>query len=277
MFNYLKESFKRKRARRITQEYPPRVDEFNLSEEGLVKFANWENPLVPQIELTQSEVNFFKKFIKRGDVVIDIGANIGDLTVPMALASGKEGVVFGFDPNPFVYKILQKNAELNQDKTNIVPLLNAISSDEGEYYYTSSEASFANGGISTSKKNRHGKFVYPEKIKGIDLTKYLKEKHSDLLDKLSFIKIDTEGYDKEIIKSISPLIKEYKPYLVAESFGKSSDEDKKELFEVIKQLDYDIFYFEDFIENTKTKEIKTPEDMVSWKQTIDVYAMPKDK
>ncbi|QCK16553.1 FkbM family methyltransferase [Mangrovivirga cuniculi] len=276
MFNYLIESFKRKRARRVTQEYPHRIDEFNLSEEGPVKFANWENPLVPQIELTQSEINFFKKFIRKGDVAIDIGTNIGDTTVPMALAAGKEGVVFGFDPNPYVYKILEANSELNKDKTNIVPMLNAISSDEGEYYYSSSEASFANGGISPTKENSHGKFVYPEKIKGIDLTKYLKEKHSELLDKLTFIKIDTEGYDKEIIKSIAPLIKEYKPYLVAESFGKSSDEAKKELFEVIKKLDYDIFYFEDFIENAKTSEIKTPEEMAEWKQTINVYAMPKN-
>ena len=53
-------------------------------------------------------VDFYKKCIKKGDFVIDIGANVGDTTVPMAIAAGAEGLTLGFDPNPYVYKILEK-------------------------------------------------------------------------------------------------------------------------------------------------------------------------
>ena len=274
MINYFKKSLARKRARRITQEYPPIIERVDLATDGSIDFANWSNPLVKPFVLTQQTVDFFRKFIKPGDLAIDIGANIGDTTVPMALAAGKSGLTLGFDPNPYVFKILEANATLNKDKTNIVPLRYAISKDEDEFYFVSSEASFGNGGISTTKDSIHGKYVAPEKIKGIDLTKFLEREYASRVDKLSFIKIDTEGYDKEIIKSIRSLIQKAKPTIVAESFGASSDEAKMELFEVIHQDGYQIFYFEDFDVNTKTRELKAKEEMTNWKDTINIYAIP---
>lgn len=275
MINYFKKSLARKRARRITQEYPPIIERVELAKDGPVDFANWSNPLVKPFVLTQHTVDFFKKFIKEGDLAIDIGANIGDTTVPMALAAGKVGLTLGFDPNPYVFKILEANAALNKDKTNIVPLRYAISKDEDEFYFVSSEASFGNGGISPTLDSIHGKFVAPEKIKGVDLAKLLKKDYANSIDKLSFIKIDTEGYDKEIIKSIRDLIQKYKPTIVAESFGASSDEAKMELFEVIHRDGYQIFYFEDFDINAETIELKNKEAMTQWKDTMNIYAVSR--
>jgi len=277
MINYFKASFQRKLARRRTKEYPYSIDRFDLEQEGVIEFANWKNPLVQALSITQSDIDFFRKFIKKGDFVIDIGANIGDTTVPMALAAGKEGTTLGFDPNPYVYKILEANAALNPDRTNIIPVCSAISTDEEEFYFISSEASFANGGISPSKESNHGKFVYPHKVKGVNLLDFIKKNHKELLDRLSFIKIDTEGYDKEILKSISDLIAELKPVIVAESFGKSSDEAKMELFDRISIHGYNLFYFEDFKHNAVTQEIKTAEEMCKWQNTINIYAIPNAK
>jgi FkbM family methyltransferase len=173
-----------------------------------------------------------------------------------------------------VFKILEVNATLNTDKAHIIPVLNAITVKEEEFYYISSEASFANGGISPTRESIHGKYIYPEKIKGVNLLEFFNLNHPQFLDRLTFIKVDTEGYDKEILKSISDLISRYKPVLVAESFGKSPDESKKELFEVIHGYGYRMFYFEDFREGTPTEEIKTAEDLIRWKDTINLYAIP---
>ncbi|MEP7231093.1 MAG: FkbM family methyltransferase [Ginsengibacter sp.] len=276
ILNYFKESFRRKKARRFTQEYVSKIDVFELSEEGKIDFANWDNPLAPHRIVSQEMVDFFKKFIKKGDLVIDIGANVGDTTVPMALAAGKSGVTLGFDPNPYVYKILEKNASLNKEKQNIVPLLYAISEKEEEFYYISSEASFANGGISPTTNSIHGKFVYPDKIKGVNLLAFLEKNYPDNLEKFSFIKIDTEGYDKEIIKSIPELIQKYKPTIVAESFGKSAPEDKIELYNVIANHGYELFYFEDFDINAKVIKLENSNDITKWKETINIYAVPLD-
>jgi FkbM family methyltransferase len=275
LIEYLRRKLERRKARRITREYSATVQAFDLPQEGRVEFANWDNPLVKPTEVTQEMVSFFKKFIKRGDMVIDIGANIGDTTVPMALAAGKEGITLGFDPNPLVFKILQKNATLNPTKQNIVPLRYAITVKEEEFYYVSSEASFGNGGISPVKQSHHGKFVYPEKIKGINLQKYLETNYPDKVSNLSFIKIDTEGYDKEILKSIADLVKKYKPVVVAESFGKSSNEDKAELFNIFDGIGYDVYFFEDFHVNADTIRINNSREMSRWKKTINIYGVPR--
>lgn len=274
ILEYLKKTFRKKIARRITREYSTKTDVFDLSQEGRVEFTNWDNPLVRPFEIKQGMVDFFKQFIRPGDLAIDIGANIGDTTVPMALAAGPGGLTLGFDPNPFVYKILHQNALLNRDKTNIQTHPYAITVNEEEFYFISSEASFANGGISKTRESIHGKFIQPGKVKGVNLKKFLEQKYSDQLKKLSFIKIDTEGYDKEIIRSISDLIEASHPVLIAEVFKKSSPQEKGELFDLIQDHQYDLFFFEDFDIGARVAPVKTREELSNFKKTINVYALP---
>lgn len=271
-FKYLSESIARKKARRIFQEYPSKKELFELKEEGPVDFANWQNPLAPRKILTQEEVNFFKRFIPKGSLAIDIGSNIGDTTVPMALAAGKEGLVLGFEPNPHIFKILQVNAALNPNKTNIAPLPYAITDTDGEFYYNSSEASFANGGISAEPTKYHGSFQLSEKIKGINLEQYLQLHYADRIEQLSFIKIDTEGYDKEIIRSIQPVLKQYKPVIIAECFAKLTEAERGELYNLLVQNGYEVYYFEDFVEDTIVEPIREPHDMMKWKH-FNLYAV----
>jgi FkbM family methyltransferase len=274
LLSYFKESLQRRKARRFTQEYPAKIYSFDLKDEGKIEFANWNNPLVAPLLINQEMVDFFKKFIKKGDLVIDIGSNIGDTTVLMALAAGSSGITLGFEPNPYVFKILEKNASLNKEKQNIIPLPYAITVKEEEFFYISSEASFANGGISPTKDSRHGKFIYPDKIKGINLQALLEQKYMDKINNLSFIKIDTEGYDKEIIKSISELIEKYRPVILAESFKYNTSEEKMELYDVIKQHEYEIFYFEDFNINARIIKLEKSSDLASYKKTINIYGLP---
>ena len=274
IISYFKESFRRKKARRVTQEYPPQISTFQLENEGPIEFANWTNPLVGQIVIDQGMVDFYKKYIKTGDLVIDIGANIGDTTLPMSLAAGITGTTLGFDPNPLVFKILELNATLNKGKVNIIPLPYAISVNEEEFYYVSEEASFGNGAISPVKESKRWKYVYPGKIKGINLKSFLEREYPTQLDKLTFIKIDTEGYDKEIIKSIPDVIEKYKPVMVAESYGKSSNEEKTELFNCISRFGYELYYMEDFDVNAKTIRINSSQELINWKKTINILALP---
>ncbi len=275
LVEYLKQKFSRRKARRVFEEYPTVINSFQLAQDGKVQFANWANPLMKPKSVTQSEVNFFKKFISPGSMAIDIGTNIGDTTVPMALAAGRDGVTLGFDPNPHVFKVLEANAALNKDKTNIIALPYAIVDEPGEFYYTSSEASFSNGGITKEPSKFHGKYSLSTKIKGIVLEEYLEAQLPHWLPKLSFIKIDAEGYDKEIIKSIHSLIEKYKPVVISECFTKMSKDERDDLFDSIAKKDYDLYFFEDFDENAAVIPL-TKNDMMRWKN-FNFYAVPKNK
>jgi FkbM family methyltransferase len=272
MIKYFKESFKRKLARRVTKKYPVTIDDFNVTDLGKVQFANWKNPLVSHKEIDENCLDFFKKFIKKGDLVIDIGANIGHTTVMMSLVAGKEGTTLGFDPNPYVYEILEQNSKLNPELTNIDLYQYAITDHDDEFFYNSSEASFNNGGISKEKVNRHGKHALESKIKGINLENFLSKNYAESIDKLTLIKIDTEGYDKEIIRSISDLLIKYKPTVITECLGKNSDADKFEQYELLISLGYSLYYFSDFIGNAEVVKITKKEDMLNWKH-FDLYAI----
>ena len=57
----------------------------------------------------ESDTKIVKKLIKNGDVVLDIGANIGYYTLIFAKLVGNSGKVFAFEPEPENFKILQKN------------------------------------------------------------------------------------------------------------------------------------------------------------------------
>lgn len=273
MWKSLLQSFRRKRARRFFQEYPYQVDRFNLSEEGEVSFANWQNPLVAPKSIRQEEVDFFKKFVKKGDLVVDIGANIGHLSMALGLAAGKEGLTLSFDPNPHVFRILDVNSRLNPEKTTIHAHNVAITQEEETFFYRSSEASFNNGGISRDNSDFHGRFALPTKVQGVVLEKFLAEHYPGWADKLALVKIDTEGYDKEVIRSIRELLRKHKPIVVSECFSKSTPDQRREHFTLLADLGYSLFHIDGFFADTPVEPIATPEDMNRWKH-FDFYAVP---
>lgn len=272
MLNYLTQSIKRKIARRVTKKYPTRVDSFEVNNYGTVQFANWENPLVKEKVISPKDVKFFERFLKKGDLAIDIGANIGHMSVSLALITGKEGLTLAFDPNPFVFEILVQNAKLNPEKTNIVPYKFAITDNDGDFFYNSSEASFNNGGISDKENSHHGKYSLETKIEGVNLEKFLEKNHPDKLKHLKLIKIDTEGYDKEIVKSISDLLVKYKPVVITECFFKNTPEERFEQYELFASKGYSVYYFSEFSSDAEIVKINQKEDMLKWRH-FDVFAI----
>jgi len=64
-------------------------------------------------------VSFLRRVIERGDVVVDVGANIGLFTLEMARAVGSTGRVFAYEPNPEVNGLLRDNVYLNQNAGRI--------------------------------------------------------------------------------------------------------------------------------------------------------------
>lgn len=276
MFKYLINSFRRKIARRVHKEYPVTIQTLATPEYGDIQYTIWQNPLVKPAELALSNCWFFKKFLQPGDMAIDIGANVGHMSICMGVVAGKEGAILSFDPNPIVFKILSRNAELNKEITNIKPYNFAITDKEEEFYYSSSEASFSNGGISNEKNSRHGKYTLDTKIRGIKLEDFLNKQHADRLPKLKLVKIDTEGYDKEIIKSIRSLLTKYQPAVITECFSKNSKEARYEQFDLLRDMGYSLFYFSGFTADAEIIPIHKREDMLNWKH-FDLYAMPAGK
>ena len=72
----------------------------------------------------------FKEVVREGDVVVDLGANMGYFTLLAARLVGKEGKVYAFEPEPINYSLLVKNVELN-GYDNVVTVPKAVSHQSG--------------------------------------------------------------------------------------------------------------------------------------------------
>ncbi|UTA70161.1 FkbM family methyltransferase [Emticicia sp. 21SJ11W-3] len=111
-----------------------------------------------------------------------------------------------------------------------------------------------------------------EKVKGVNLERFLNENYPEELKNFSLIKIDTEGYDIEIIRSIASLLKKHKPNLIFECFPKLSKAERQSLYDLVADMGYHLTYVEAFDAKAKKKAIKR-ENMSDWKH-FDIWAVP---
>tara|TARA_B100001093_G_scaffold343350_1_gene328101 strand:- start:116 stop:949 length:834 start_codon:yes stop_codon:yes gene_type:complete len=255
MITYLKRKFKKILLKRTFKEYGFEIKRFQIHELGEIEYAQWSHPFERPKVISTSNINFYKKLSNKGGMIIDIGAHTGDTTVPMSLAVGKEGLVLGLEPNKYVFKILKQNASLNLDKSNIKPLCFAATENDGNFIFNYSDASFCNGGFLSKIQNSKHRHNFTLEVAGMNLQDYLLREHKDDLQKLNLIKIDAEGYDKEIIKTLTVILNDFKPHLMIECYKRLNETERSELFEVVESHDYELYYLEDFEQFESLKKI----------------------
>lgn len=59
-------------------------------------------------------LRFFRDYLKPGDRVVDVGANIGDTVLTAAVQVGASGHVVGIEAHPRIFRYLQENVALNR-------------------------------------------------------------------------------------------------------------------------------------------------------------------
>ena len=64
-------------------------------------------------EYSDQEVAFLQSLIQPGSVVVEVGANIGAITVPLARTVGESGRVLAFEPQTVVWELLTRNLRDN--------------------------------------------------------------------------------------------------------------------------------------------------------------------
>lgn len=267
----IKASLKTIRHGLRSRTYGFKVKWFDLSEDGFIEYAQWLHPLDGIREIRQGDIDELRNYLSEGDVAIDIGANQGDTAIPIALAVGKQGLVLAFEPNKYVFPVLKKNASLNKEKTNIVPLMLAATDNDEEIIFYFGDPSFLNGGlyegISIWKQSR----IFKQKVSGVNLERFLRREYSDIISKIKYIKIDTEGHDLVVIRSIHKLISECRPYIKAEMFIHTSYEQRLEMYQILKEMGYTIYKFG--AESSYKGETIDEGKLVKWKH-YDIFCVP---
>jgi len=189
----------------------------------------------------------FSELIPKNSVVLDIGAHVGAFTVVFASCLGDEGKVLAFEPNPKTFDMLQKHANDNP-QFNIIPYNYACTPENKKYTFNYSDPNIydvgMNGGLfdGLEKENEIKQFhSHKIEVDGVNITDFLNQNHNDLINKIKFIKTDTEGLDKEVLKTLAPIIKNNKPVLMVEAFKALNKEEILDFYNVLKSFDYEIY------------------------------------
>jgi len=212
---------------------------------GTLSYYRWQHPGELEKSIPQSLVDQYREFISEGDFCIDIGAHTGDATLPMAVAAGKSGKVLALEPNPYVYHVLEKNVRANREHTNITSILGAAAPEETFMEFEYSDSGFCNGGRHENLSVFQHGHVFKQTVFGVDLEKELDNDFAEWLPKLRFIKIDAEGYDFAIMKSIENVIRNYRPIVKAEVFTKTSVEYRQGILNLLESMDYEVYKIEE--------------------------------
>jgi FkbM family methyltransferase len=139
------------------------------------------------------ETELFKKQVKKGMTVLDIGAHIGYYTLVAANLVGENGRVFAFEPHPHNFAMLEKNVRINGYK-NAILVQKAVSDKSGHIKLFLSEYGTLHSLLQVGKKS----IV----VEAVTLDEFF-----DKDCKVDVIKIDVEGAEMLVLLGGDRIIK----------------------------------------------------------------------
>ena len=140
-----------------------------------------------------NEENFICSYIKEGNTVVDVGSNIGNISLPCAQNVGISGKVLAFEPQIKIYDYFIKNIKINNLEKIIKPF-NLALGDKKDFLKITN-----NSDDTTNQIIENGSIG----VKIDQLDNFIK-------DDVHFLKIDVEGYEFEVLKGAKNILKKTK-------------------------------------------------------------------
>jgi len=136
------------------------------------------------------------KILQKGDVFVDVGANIGLMSIYASGKVGHQGSVIAFEPNPKTRMMLEDNIALNNiQHIKVEPFALSNATKKSRIY----DRWDVNRGAASLIKPANPTDAYDiEEIKFSD--------YFDANQQIKLIKIDVEGYELNVLKGASQFI-----------------------------------------------------------------------
>lgn len=172
------------------------------------------------------------QLVKQGDKVIDIGANLGYYTCPLADLVGDSGRVYAVEPVPVIFSVLKRNV----GKRRNVELLNYALGEECRTIEMANDSVASVGYFGTGRN-----FVSEGELSkdAVRFTAQMK-RGSELfggMEKIDFIKCDIEGYERVVLPELRPLIEKFHPTVLVETDGES----RQQIIRMFTELGYSAY------------------------------------
>ncbi len=185
---------------------------------------NIENLIYQRGVYELGTVSVLQDFLTAGDVFVDVGANIGFLSLVGAKAVGKTGKVYCFEPVPSTYTILEENKRINNFQQMELHQFALGNKTEKVQIYAEDEN---RGGASiVNHVSEKGIKIEVKKLEKINLS-----------DKINVIKIDVEGLELDVLKGAEKILRKDQPKLIIEySVDRNNSGEENELYHWLNNL-----------------------------------------
>jgi FkbM family methyltransferase len=186
-------------------------------------------------EFSRFEMIFFAQLLHPGDIVIEVGANIGAHTVEIARHVGSQGRVIAFEPQRLIFQTLCANVALNSlDNVDCYP--NAMGAQRGMLKVPELDPRKHTNFAGLSLCGEH---------QGRSVECFTLDMLVDL-PRLRLVKIDVEGMESEVIAGGHVLIGKLRPLLYVEN---DRIEKSEALIRAIDALGYRMFWHQPYLFN----------------------------
>lgn len=172
---------------------------------------------------------FLTKHLNMDSICIDIGANIGTVTIPMAILANS-GSVLSFEANPKTYRVLQKNVQLNN--LSNVHIYNYALGDTAKLVHFS------------DKKNDDMNHVQKSNdLTGIKVSMKPLDSFTENIEKVDILKIDVEGYEKYVLLGAIKTLKKtsWIIFEVNNANLENYDYEPREVFYILESNNFKIY------------------------------------
>ena len=163
----------------------------------------------------QSHV-YKNKFVqlKADDIIFDIGANVGIMSLNFA-KNASNGKVYAFEPTHYALNKLKKNLSLNPKLAKRIIVTNTFISASSDA--NPNITAFSSWSLTNRTENDHqfhlGTPKSTEGVPSITLDDFVSNHN---INKLDFIKIDTDGHEYEVFKGGKNTIQTLRPKIIFE-------------------------------------------------------------
>lgn len=179
-------------------------------------------------EVNELEIELLRMLCPAGGTILDIGANIGSHTVPLAQHVGPSGTVYAFEPQRVVFQLLCANVALN-NLTNVDCRWAAVAEEPGTVLIPD---------IDYTREGNYGaieitKFGVGRPVPQIVLDDFIS------LGRVDLIKIDVEGMEERVLRGGRAFFRRFRPLLYVEN---DRVEKSKSLIRCLWELNYRLFW-----------------------------------
>jgi FkbM family methyltransferase len=199
--------------------------------------------------------------VKPGNIVYDIGANIGFITLLFAERIGTHGHVYAFEALPANVTRLIHNIKLNAFEEWITIIQAAVQDRSGKAEFLVGPSS-GMGKVNGSAGRSSVDYVESIKVEGISIDDFIQDPKHLLPD---IVKIDIEGGEILALPGMVKLLHNHQPTLLVELHGKEA---AKVTWDLLRQQSYRICRME-----PEYPQVENIQDL-DWKSYI--VAFPND-